>query len=70
MDYQAILNEIEGELKNNSFKGAVADYIPELAAISPQHFGVHLSCLQAGHYWLGQHQTRFSVHRVSLRSFP
>ena len=65
MDYQRILNEIDQELKRKNFGGKVADYIPELAEINPDSFGIHLCCLQGGNYSTGKHNERFSIQSIS-----
>ena len=40
MDYQPVLDRIRAEVKPMIGKGQVATYIPELANVSPSHFGI------------------------------
>lgn len=65
MDYQKILNEINGDLNRTKFGGKVADYIPELANVDPNKFGVHLCCLEEGNYFIGDNEERFSIQSIS-----
>lgn len=65
MDYQRILNEIAQSLQGKNFGGKVADYIPELAEINPDNFGIHLCCLQSGNYSIGKNKDRFSIQSIS-----
>jgi len=65
MDYQKILNEINSELEPRKFGGSVANYIPELAGINPDKFGIHLCCLQGGNYSIGANEERFSTQSIS-----
>lgn len=65
MDYQRILNEIDQALKGKSFGGKVADYIPELAEINSESFGIHLCCIEGGNYSIGKHNERFSIQSIS-----
>ncbi|MEO9887826.1 MAG: glutaminase [Balneola sp.] len=65
MDYQKILNEIDLELDRTKFGGKVANYIPELAGIGPDKFGIHLCCLQSGNYSVGKNEERFSIQSIS-----
>jgi len=65
MDYQPILDEIFKIIQQHPPKGRVASYIPELAKISPERFGMHLSCLEKGHYYIGAHQEKFSIQSVA-----
>ena len=65
MDYQKILNKIEQEVAPFRQKGQIATYIPELANVNPDKFGVHLSCMQSGNYHIGAHQEKFSIQSIS-----
>ncbi|WP_074408350.1 MULTISPECIES: glutaminase [Aquimarina] len=65
MDYQQILNEIKSELPSIHYTGKVASYIPELAKIEPEKFGIHLYCINSGHYNFGDHNDRFSIQSIS-----
>ncbi|MHA7059941.1 glutaminase [Aquimarina sp. M1] len=65
MDYQKILNTIKAETLNRPGTGKVATYIPELAKIDPTKFGMHLYCINSGHYGFGNAQERFSIQSIS-----
>ncbi|WP_109851726.1 glutaminase [Aquimarina sp. AU58] len=65
MDYQQILNEIRSELPSIHYTGKVASYIPELAKIEPKKFGMHLYCINSGHYNFGDNGERFSIQSIS-----
>lgn len=65
MDYQKILNEIDSELDKGKFGGKVADYIPELADVKEDSFGIHLCSLEKGNFSIGQNEQRFSIQSIS-----
>jgi glutaminase len=65
MDYQTILAEIEAEVQPFRAVGEIATYIPELAKVDPDQFGVHLICMDAGHFSLGDSEVRFSIQSIS-----
>ncbi|WP_282090208.1 glutaminase [Aquimarina algiphila] len=65
MEYQHILNTIASELSSIQSTGKVASYIPELAKIGYEKFGMHLYCINSGHYNLGDSEERFSIQSIS-----
>ncbi|MEW7291008.1 glutaminase [Aquimarina sp. 2304DJ70-9] len=65
MDYQQILNQIKDELSTKQSTGKVASYIPELAKINSEKFGMHLHCINSGHYNFGDNEERFSIQSIS-----
>jgi glutaminase len=65
MNYQAILNEIQKETNTNDFDGEVASYIPELAKVNGNKFGMHLHCINSGHYSFGDSNEKFSIQSIS-----
>lgn len=65
MDYQIVLNEIERTLKDVDLGGKVPDYIPELARVPKNKFGMHLSVLTGGHYSFGDSEELFSIQSIS-----
>lgn len=65
MDYQAILNVIETQLKDVDFGGSVPDYIPELAAVPRNKFGMHLYWITGDHYAFGDSEEAFSVQSIT-----
>lgn len=65
MDYQAILNVIETELKTLDLGGSVPDYIPELASVPPNKFGMHLYWITGDHYAFGDSNETFSAQSIT-----
>lgn len=65
MEYQKILNSIKSELLTKDCIGKVASYIPELAKVDPDKFGMHLHCINNGHYGFGDENQRFSIQSIS-----
>ena len=65
MNYQKILDEINAEIKNVHAKGKVADYIPELSAVSPNKFGMSLSTIDNKNFFTGDADEEFSIQSIS-----
>ncbi len=65
MDYQQILDQIHHELSTKQSTGKIASYIPELAKLNPKKLGMHLYCINSGHYAFGDHEERFSIQSIS-----
>jgi glutaminase len=65
MDYQAILERIYAKVRPIVGEGKVASYIPELANVSPQHFGMAIVDLQGKVYSVGDAQHAFSIQSIS-----
>ncbi len=65
MDYASILQEIEKEINLNQTRGNVASYIPELAKVNPQKYGLNLACMNGDHFALGHHTEKFSIQSIS-----
>lgn len=65
MDYQNILESIYHEIQPYALSGKQADYIPALAQVDPDQFGVYLKTLDGEDYSLGQCDTKFSIQSIS-----
>ncbi|MBZ0199996.1 MAG: glutaminase, partial [Ignavibacteriaceae bacterium] len=65
MNYQRILDEIFCEVKPEFGKGKVADYIPALSKISPDKFGMFVSCVDGSEYFVGDVFETFSIQSIS-----
>ena len=65
MQYQKILDTIKEESLIRVNTGQVATYIPELAKVDPKKFGMHLHCINAGHYGFGNENEQFSIQSIS-----
>ncbi len=65
MNYQAILNEIFKEIKSGDNLGHVASYIPELAKINPEKFGIFLTTIDKREFRAGQWESKFSIQSIA-----
>lgn len=63
--YQDIIESIHKEIEQFSKEGAQADYIPALAKVNPDQFGVCLTTVEGESYTFGDSQTRFSIQSIS-----
>jgi glutaminase len=62
---QADLDRIAAEMAAAPDRGRVADYIPELAAIDPDQFGISVCLADGREAAAGDADTRFSIQSVS-----
>lgn len=65
MDIAAILREIHQTVGQSPDRGAVASYIPELACIDPQRFGMSIVLADGQQHSIGDASERFSIQSVS-----
>ena len=65
MDYQKILEDIYNEVKPLILKGRVANYIPELAKVPQNKFGMFLLTMDQKSYAIGDFQDKFSIQSIS-----
>jgi len=65
MDYQSILEHIYQEIKPFEKEGKQASYIPALAQVNPDQFGIFLSTHDGNEYCLGEYDTKFSIQSIS-----
>lgn len=65
MNYQRILEEIAVETAAEAGKGQLATYIPELANVPPDRFGIHLACLDGNGYSFGDWDVPFSIQSIA-----
>ncbi len=65
MDYQKILEDIYQEILPFSQYGKQADYIPALAKVNPDQYGIALKTVEGGSYSYMQADTRFSIQSIS-----
>ncbi|MCE9106837.1 glutaminase [Bacteroides pyogenes] len=65
MDYQQILSEIYREIQPYAKDGKVADYIPALAQVNPDRFGICITTTEGETFTLGQANTRFSIQSIT-----
>lgn len=65
MNYQEILENIYTEILPYASMGKQADYIPALAKVNPDQFGMCLSTIGGETYSIKDSQTRFSIQSIS-----
>jgi len=65
MDYDNIFKEIWEEVQPFRGEGKAADYIPELAKVANDKFGVHLVCMSGEEFSMGDSTEKFSVQSIS-----
>jgi glutaminase len=65
MDYQATLDRIHTALKPIIGQGKVASYIPELANIAPDQFGLAVVDFSGNVFAVGDATKRFSIQSIS-----
>ena len=65
MDYQQILEDIYKEILPYAGKGSQADYIPALAKVNPDQFGMCLETVSGEAYSFMQSDTRFSIQSIT-----
>lgn len=64
-DYKKILEEIVSEVQQYANEGEQANYIPALAEVNPDKFGVCLTTMSGETYRLGDAQEKFSIQSIS-----
>lgn len=65
MDYQSILEEIYEEIRPLLGDGKVADYIPALAKVDPDQFGMSVTLFDGTSYSVGCSDVKFSIQSIS-----
>lgn len=65
MDYKKILEEIYQEILPYAQKGHQADYIPALAKVDPDQFGMCLTTVHGEEYTHMKADTRFSIQSIT-----
>ncbi len=65
MNYSKILKEVKAEVDLLELEGHIANYIPELAKVNPDRFGLHLQCIDGTHFDFGDSQMKFSIQSIS-----
>jgi glutaminase len=64
-NYQAILEQIYRDIQPSRTAGRVADYIPELAKVPAERFGMAIVTLDGHVFAVGDALTRFSIQSIS-----
>ncbi len=64
-DFQSILNNILKKAKQQTVKGKVADYIPELSGIDPDKFGIAVLDSERNICSTGDAKEQFSIQSIT-----
>jgi glutaminase len=64
-DLQELVDDICREISTRAERGKVADYIPQLAAVAPAHFGIAITTVDGQEFVAGEADTAFSIQSVS-----
>lgn len=62
---QETLNHIHRSVMTNVRTGQVANYIPQLATVDPNKFGMHLATIDGGEFGVGDNEERFSIQSIT-----
>jgi len=65
MNYQDVINEVYAELLEIKPEGEVANYIPELAKVNPDKFGINLLTIDGNNYGTGDINDKFSIQSIA-----
>ncbi len=65
MDCNQIITGIYQEVKASAPDGKVADYIPELAKVDPEKFGIAITTTKGESYAIGDVDEKFSIQSIS-----
>jgi glutaminase len=65
MNFNDIIQEVYEKVNHLDNKGDSASYIPELALVNADHFGVHISTLDQENFGIGNFQERFSIQSIA-----
>jgi len=65
LNYEKILEKINIEVQPLGFYGNLATYIPELAIVNPNKFGIHILTLDEKEYFIGDYNEKFSIQSIS-----
>ena len=63
--YQEVIERICKEIQPFAHEGKQADYIPALANVNPDQFGIYLSLMNGEHCTYGDYDTKFSIQSIS-----
>ncbi len=65
VDLQVLARDVHAELDGETDRGKVADYIPELAKVSPNKFGIAIAGLDGVCFTAGDADEAFSIQSIS-----
>lgn len=61
---EELLEELIEECRPYTREGCVATYIPELANVDPNDFGIYLACSDGRHYQTGDYKKHFTIQSI------
>ena len=64
-NYKTIIDEAYNVTKAIPAQGKIATYIPELASIDPNKFGVHMMSTDGTSFGIGDNLEKFSIQSVA-----
>ena len=65
MNFKEIIQEIYQEVENIDDKGQLASYIPELANVDSENFGVYISTIDHVNFGIGNCSDKFSIQSIA-----
>lgn len=65
MNYKKIIEEDYRDIKKLPNKGELATYIPELANVDPDKFGIHISTVDNYEFGIGDYLEKFSIQSIA-----
>ena len=65
MSFKEIISSVYYSINAIEDKGILASYIPELANVNPEQFGVHITTIQKDELGIGDYQQKFSIQSIS-----
>ena len=65
MNFEKIIAHIYEAVKNRDNNGQLPTYIPELANVNPEKFGVYISTLDQANFGIGNYTDKFSIQSIA-----
>jgi glutaminase len=65
VNFKEIIEEIYQKIKGIEDKGELASYIPELANVDIENFGVHISTIDKTNFGIGNWKDKFSIQSIA-----
>ena len=62
---KSIIKEVYSSVKNIDDIGQLASYIPELANVNSENFGIHISTINHENFGVGHYNNKFSIQSIS-----
>lgn len=65
MNFKHIIEEVYNKIKTIENKGELASYIPELANVDPENFGIHISTVDQFKFGIGNYTDKFTIQSIA-----